>query len=222
MPPAEPRLGKLAAWLSLTASFVLSFETWVRLAQLAGYGAYASYAMPAVVDCSIVATIVLWLHSTGRLARLARILTYFAAFVGVAVQSAYHSASTYDLTGSTWRAMVAFVVGAIPPLFAALAVHMRALLRRERLTPDDSATVTPAVMAVAPVSPPVVLHAAAFEQWEREVSEAGDSDIEPVIDPKARAWALFDAGKSVKDIAPIVGRSVETVHRYKREWRQSS
>ena len=51
--------------------------------------------------------------------------------IGIAAQSAYHALLTWSLTSSAWRTVLAALVGSLPPAFAGLAVHMRALIRRE-------------------------------------------------------------------------------------------
>lgn len=139
----EPRLASAASWLVLAASFGLSAATWIALARLAGFDGAAlnlvplAWLMPAAVDGYIVVALVLWLSPVpAKVARFARTNTYAAASVGVAAQSAYHCLIIWDRTGTEWRAVLAAVVGAIPPAVAALAVHMRALVRRESRQPQ--------------------------------------------------------------------------------------
>lgn len=138
---AEPKLAAAASWAVLAASFGLSASTWVALAELAGfaghvtvYGATLTLAllMPIAVDGYVVTALVLWMAPVpDRVARFARANTYAAAGVGVAAQAAYHALLVWSATGVVWRAVMAAVVGALPPGVAALAVHMRALIRRE-------------------------------------------------------------------------------------------
>lgn len=144
-PTGEPRLASAASWLVLAASFGLSAATWIALARLAGfdgdvriYGLTVlalAWLMPLAVDGYIVVALVLWLSPVpARIARFAKVNTYCAASVGVAAQSAYHCLLILDRTETPWRAVLAAVVGAIPPAVAALSVHMRALIRRESRT----------------------------------------------------------------------------------------
>lgn len=163
----EPRLSAAASWAVLAASFGLSASTWIALARLAGFTDSVSVAgvvtvalawlMPVCVDGYVVVALVLWMAPVpARVARFARANTYGAAGVGVAAQSAYHALSVWSSTGVLWRAVLAAVVGAIPPAVAALAVHMRALIRRESRsgTPAPPATTT-TMPAAAPLDPEV-------------------------------------------------------------------
>lgn len=144
-PPGEPRLSALASWAVLAASFGLSASTWIALARLAAFGDL-SYLMPVAVDGYIVVALVLWMSPVpARVASFARHNTYAAASVGVSAQAAYHCLIIWDQTQTEWRAVLAAVVGAIPPAVAALAVHMRALIRREsRIAIPDTAADMPA------------------------------------------------------------------------------
>lgn len=153
----EPRLASFASWIVLTASFGLSFSTWVALGVLAGFTATTSVAdvtvrlawlLPVAVDGYVVVALVLWMAPVPpAVARFARTNTYAAALTGIAVQSAYHALMVWTSSSVVWRAVLAAVVGALPPAVAALAVHMRALIRRE------SAVAAP--VAAAPLAAPV-------------------------------------------------------------------
>ncbi len=142
----EPKLAAFASWCVLFASFGLSASTWIALARTAGFtdhlrlsGPFGlsvvfalSWLMPIAIDGYVVVALVLWTAPVpARVAVFARKNTYAAASVGVAAQSAYHSLMILSATHSPWRAGMAALVGALPPGVAALAVHMRALLRRE-------------------------------------------------------------------------------------------
>jgi hypothetical protein len=99
----EPKLAKRASWVSILCSFVLSAETWVRLAELAGFtgtltipGAdialRTAWAMVGVVDAYVISALVLWTFTTNReLAGFARKNTYAAALVGVAAQAVFQA-----------------------------------------------------------------------------------------------------------------------------------
>ncbi|MET7472304.1 hypothetical protein ABZS35_26635 [Micromonospora sp. NPDC005599] len=175
----EPRLASIASWAVLAASFGLSASTWIALAELAGFtdritipGTSVSLAlawlMPIAVDGYVVVALVLWMAPVpARVAAFAKKNTYGAAGIGIAAQSAYHLLQTNANTDETWRVAMAAIVGALPPAVAGLAVHMRALLRRESgrtltaatgtvpapaETPTPTVTV-PAVPAPTPVRP---------------------------------------------------------------------
>ncbi|WP_435209394.1 hypothetical protein [Micromonospora sp. bgisy143] len=175
----EPRLASIASWAVLAASFGLSASTWIALAELAGFtdritipGTSVSLAlawlMPIAVDGYVVVALVLWMAPVpARVAAFARKNTYGAAGIGIAAQSAYHLLDTMSTNVEPWRVVLAAIVGALPPAVAGLAVHMRALLRRESgrtpatatgtvpapaETPTPTVTV-PAVPAPTPVRP---------------------------------------------------------------------
>ncbi|MFC0527245.1 hypothetical protein [Phytohabitans kaempferiae] len=140
----EPRLASVASWAVLAASFGLSATTWVALAVLAGFTATASlfgltlhmaWLMPVAVDGYVVVALVLWMSPVPeKVAKFAKWNTYGAAGIGIAAQSAYHLLHTASITDEVWRVVLAAIVGALPPAVAGLAVHMRALIRRESNT----------------------------------------------------------------------------------------
>jgi hypothetical protein len=175
----EPRLASLASWAVLTASFALSAATWIAMARLAGFGhrldlhlftVDLAWLMPVAVDGYVVVALVLWMSPVPTaVALFAKRNTYAAAGVGIAAQSVYHALLTAS-TASTHasQAVFAAVIGALPPSVAGLAVHMRALIRRDGATTaaepaaaDDDTEPTPAFAAeptpepAAPVGPVV-------------------------------------------------------------------
>ncbi|MEU3455674.1 hypothetical protein ABZ671_19035 [Micromonospora sp. NPDC006766] len=143
----EPRMAAAASWAVLSASFGLSAATWIAMARLAGFSAKLhlpfldmaadlAWLMPVAVDGYVVVALVLWMAPVpARVAEFARINTYAAAGIGVAAQSAYHALAVWSAQPATdrtiWQPILAAVVGALPPAVAGLAVHMRALIRRE-------------------------------------------------------------------------------------------
>lgn len=167
----EPRLASVASWAVLAASFGLSAATWIALAELAGFrghlsalGAtvHLSWLMPIAVDGYVVTALVLWMSPVpAKVAEFAKTNTYAAATVGVAAQSAFHSLTVWSLTSELWQAVLAAVVGAIPPAGAALAVHMRALIRREAGQVPVAAGAVDAGHASEPVADTPALPAAA-------------------------------------------------------------
>jgi hypothetical protein len=160
----EPRLASVASWAVLAASFGLSATTWVALAQLAGFTATCTipgvgirpamaWLMPIAVDGYVVVALVLWMSPVpARVATFARKNTYGAAGIGIAAQSAYHLLNTLSEHQQAWRVVLAAIVGALPPAVAGLAVHMRALIRRE--SSNDAARGTgPAPARPATIQP---------------------------------------------------------------------
>lgn len=140
-PTGEPRLASVVSWAVLAASFGLSASTWIALAVLAGFTAHLSmfglvlrlaWLMPIAVDGYVVVALVLWMSPVpNEVASFARKNTYIAAGIGIAAQSAYHALTAWSTTEVIWRTILAAVVGTLSPAVAGLAVHMRALLRRE-------------------------------------------------------------------------------------------
>ena len=138
------KLVGLVMWLVIGASFGLSAQTWIEIARMTGFDQHAdpfgigndglqlAWLMPMVVDGYVVVALLLWMSSVSEeIAGFARKNTYAAALFGVVAQSVFHAAtiaSTKD--HQWWTVLLSAVVGAIPPGFAALAVHMRVLVAR--------------------------------------------------------------------------------------------
>lgn len=161
----EPRLASTASWAVLTASFGLSATTWVALAELAGFTntltvfdvtLALAWLMPIAVDGYVVVALVLWMAPVPkRVAAFAKKNTYFAAGTGILAQSAYHLLITASTSNETWRVVLAAVVGALPPTVAGLAVHMRALVRRESNNPNNISNVASPASAATPTTSPI-------------------------------------------------------------------
>jgi outer membrane biosynthesis protein TonB len=158
----------------LAASFGLSASTWIALGVLAGFTSTLTvqgltlfrlaWLMPIAVDGYVVVALVLWMAPVpARVAAFAKKNTYLAAGTGIVAQSAYHLLFTMSTTDQWWRVVLAALVGALPPTVAGLAVHMRALIRRESgnqhaAAPStlDTAAVPPAAPRPAPAAPSTV------------------------------------------------------------------
>jgi hypothetical protein len=176
-PSGEPKLASFASWAVLVASFGLSATTWIALAELAGFDGTAtipglgitvamSWLMPIAVDGYVVVALVLWMSPVPKtVAAFAKKNTYFAAGTGIIAQSAYHLLDTASTADQQWKIYLAAIVGAIPPTVAGLAIHMRALIRREipstiTTTNTASSTFTPSIpvpaiaVPAAPATPP--------------------------------------------------------------------
>jgi hypothetical protein len=169
----EPRLASVASWAVLAASFGLSATTWVALARLAGFTATftvpgvgvtlaMAWLMPIAVDGYVVVALVLWMAPVpARVATFARKNTYGAAGIGIAAQSAYHLLYTLSTSGEPWRVVLAAIVGALPPAVAGLAVHMRALIRRESSNDADTPGTPPAALPAQTANRPSTTDVAA-------------------------------------------------------------
>jgi hypothetical protein len=156
----EPRLASWVSWAVLAASFGLSASTWIALAELAGFTAKLSafgvtarlaWLMPVAVDGYVVVALVLWMAPVpATVANFAKHNTYGAAGIGILAQSAYHLLFTMSTDQAAWRVVLAAIVGALPPTFAGLAVHMRALIRRESGNPAAPSTVDGTALSANP------------------------------------------------------------------------
>ncbi|MFG1657909.1 hypothetical protein ACGFIY_15405 [Micromonospora chersina] len=165
----EPRMAAAASWAVLSASFGLSAATWIAMARLAGFSAKIhlpildvaadlAWLMPVAVDGYVVVALVLWMAPVpAKVAEFARVNTYAAAGIGVAAQSAYHALTVWSAQPpadrQVWQPILAAVVGALPPAVAGLAVHMRALIRRESRPTTPTVNHPPANPTPAPATP---------------------------------------------------------------------
>lgn len=254
----ESRVGVGASWLSLGGSFVLSFATWVALAELAGFDQsyrldlpflpvlvlWLSFAMPLCVDGFVVMALVTWMAPVSEeVASFAKKCTYGVAGIGVVAQSAYHGTVSWQTSRNGWLVVLAAAVGLLPPLLAAGAVHLRALVRRAaldrvaeaaRVSLDRSETdrvTAPAATTVAPVAPAVAAPVALpTPEPVAAVAAVAVPVIDPVV-PAARAdvpvsrrtvatkWdrdkaiELLSQGRMPAEIASIVGTSKKTIER---------
>lgn len=189
----ESRLAGFASWAVLGASFGLSATTWVALAVLAGFsgsilGFHITWLMPVAVDGYVVVALVVWMSPVPpKVASFAKANTYASASIGVAAQSAYHALTVWTDTQTAWRAIMAAVVGALPPAVAALTVHLRALLRRELQTATRPQEKPAGLSAVAKPTPA-----------PKEPVAAGPEAFLPVNDhrPGAAKVVELDADKA--------------------------
>jgi hypothetical protein len=123
--------GVLFCLAAIGGSFVLSFDTWVAIGQLAGFGALA-VAMPLCVDGHVMTALTTWLSPVSkRLAAFARINLYAVGAAGVLAQSSYHGIVTWQQTHDEARTLLAIGAGAFPLTVATLAVHLAVGIVRE-------------------------------------------------------------------------------------------
>lgn len=208
----EPRLAAVASWAVLAASFGLSAATWIAMARLAGFTttlplpgtdlvADLAWLMPVAVDGYVVVALVLWMAPVPhRVAQFAKVNTYAAAAVGIIAQSAYHAFAVWSAQPAgdreIWRAVLAAVVGALPPAVAALAVHMRALIRRE-----SQPTTEHPVQAVSGVEQLTVEHPAPVAEQPAPVG----------VQPAAPATAVPAPSAPVEQLAINVDTPAQVV-----------
>lgn len=150
MSAIEPKLAVRASWVSILCSFVLSADTWVKLAELAGFSPRVSWAMVGVVDAYVISALVLWTFTTNKeLARFARKNTYCAALVGVAAQAGYHGWQAGARHAAVIVVALAIVIGAIPPAFAAVGIHMRSIGVMAARTGTDTDKLTAGLLSLS-------------------------------------------------------------------------
>lgn len=126
---------------AISGSFVLSFDTWVAIGQLAGFGALA-VAMPLCVDGHVMTALTTWLSPVSeRLAAFARINLYAVGAAGVLAQSSYHGIVTWQQTHDEARTLLAIGAGAFPLTVATLAVHLAVGIVREAFAESPAAAV---------------------------------------------------------------------------------
>jgi hypothetical protein len=131
--------GVLFCLAAIGGSFVLSFDTWVAIGQLAGFGALA-VAMPLCVDGHVMTALTTWLSPVSeRLAAFARINLYAVGAAGVLAQSTYHGIVTWQQTHDEARTMLAIGAGAFPLTVATLAVHLAVGIVREAFAESPAA-----------------------------------------------------------------------------------
>lgn len=141
VPGSESTIARLCSWAALLAAFVLSWTTWVGIGDIAEYGFY-KYALPVCVDGYIVTVLMAWIAPRdSRAAANAKRNVYVSAGLSILTQSVYHGCLVYSHTETAWKAGIAWLAGALPPLFAALSVHFRTGVRTQTGT-DTIDTVT--------------------------------------------------------------------------------
>jgi hypothetical protein len=240
----EPRLAAFASWAVLFASFGLSASTWIALANMAGFTGHLTtptpfgpivfalaWLMPIAVDGYVVTALVLWTAPVPpNIAAFARKNTYAAASVGVFAQSAFHSLTILSATDSPWRSIMSALVGALPPGVAALAVHMRALVRREgSRTNTQPITVrrTPAapVHLPAPTAPKADTAPNTAGPDNRtgrgEQDEANSANVRPITSARRPNTAKA----TVRPNAAVSGTRAEKIERIKEafpDWRTNT
>jgi hypothetical protein len=237
----ESTAGRVAAWAALTASFGLSFATWMALAVLAGFDqrvtvpvfgwrVAVAVLMPVAVDGYVVTALALWMADVpDDIASFARQNTYAAAATGVAAQAAYHGANIWSATDSPWQATLATIVGAIPPLFAALSVHMRAKIRRHALLALAAiATDTAADTPLAPVPDLVAETPAPAVAAPAKITPTVSAAVPPAVPTgmtvqssamtrgqrRTEGMARLRGGASVDEVVADLGVPERTVYRW--------
>jgi hypothetical protein len=132
-------------WLVILATFGLSAQTWIDLARIAtftqsatikGFEIQLAWLMPVAVDGYVIVALMLWLADVDeKLARFAKWNTYSGAGFGVLAQSAFHAFKvSQDPKSQAWQIAIALSVGAVPPLFSAISIHMRVSIVRYAAT----------------------------------------------------------------------------------------
>ncbi|HEY1970297.1 MAG TPA: DUF2637 domain-containing protein [Pseudonocardia sp.] len=99
------------------AAAMLSFESLMRLGELAGYGGLSSL-FPIVVDAGAASSCAAWLHTRGR---QPLIMTWCLLAVSVVLNGTVHWLESTG-TAPSWPLVVA--VAAVPPTVLGLCLHL--------------------------------------------------------------------------------------------------
>jgi hypothetical protein len=206
-----------ASWAALLGSFVLSAATWIIIGDVAGFNIvvgtwtlYFALGLPLVVDAYIVCALVAWVHPTSaRVERFAKWNAYGSAAIGWLAQAVYHGASVWAATQTEWKALLAFVVGGLPPAAAFLGVHLRAMSRRDLMSTSTATTDTAPSppLEAPPQERPTTTPPLSQAESSRQLSQS-PSPIAPKSSPNGSA----STAKSVRlPIAPIVASTPSVV-----------
>jgi hypothetical protein len=139
------------------AAAVLSFSTWVHLAEAVGFGSRCTilgvtlrlaWLLPIAIDCYTVTVIRVWLRSPAGSAVLtyAKANALAAIVLSVAGQAAFHafSAAGVKMVNLWWFAII---IGGIPPALLGLVMDLYTRMKHEA----DSPVVDVPAPVVAPV-----------------------------------------------------------------------
>ncbi|MFD4480442.1 DUF2637 domain-containing protein [Streptomyces sp. NPDC058471] len=122
------------AALVAVVAMAASAATLAGLGRAVGWGYVLSWALPFSVDVLALVAGLAWIAAgTGR--SLGRVLTLLTVAVSVLLNALGHLVSTGHLTASPY---LVIGVSAVPPLAAALAVHLGATVTTDRTTPSAS------------------------------------------------------------------------------------
>lgn len=216
-------LSTVACCAAILASFLLSAGTWLALGELAGFGVLA-FAMPLAVDGYVVTAITVWLASgiPAGVARQAKYNLYGIGAASVVAQASYHGWLVG--TGSPGKALLAVVVGALPPLVAVLAVHLRARAVREvseAATPAATLQRRPeAVPAPPPAARPEVIEQPTSPIPGRSAQHMPASPQS--VPPQATPVYAVVASSSAVPPAESLGEAAPARHKVEESRSQSS
>ncbi|MGP9017589.1 DUF2637 domain-containing protein [Streptomyces sp. BR1] len=120
------------AALVAVVAMAASAATLAGLGRAVGWGYVLSWALPVSVDVLALVAGLAWIAAgTGR--RLGRVLTLLTVAVSVLLNALGHLVSTGHLIASPY---LVIGVSAVPPLAAALAVHLGATVTTDRTRPS--------------------------------------------------------------------------------------
>ncbi len=223
----ESLAGRLSSWLTLVASFFLSFATWVAIAEIAGFKGHwdagelwdvlpvvsLAWALPICVDGYVVTALVTWLAPVSdEIAVVAKWNTYGGALVGILAQSGYHGWAAADRKLGWFLVVLSVVVGALPPALSAGAVHMRAMVRRAGIRSTESGAQSGIVLQASGAQPSGAQNPApgnsAPSTWSTMIeSTPGSAPSYPERDDRsdgnsAPSMGAPDTGSTMGDRAP--------------------
>ncbi|WP_031045807.1 DUF2637 domain-containing protein [Streptomyces sp. NRRL F-5650] len=119
------------AALVAVVAMAASAATLAALGRAVGWGNVLSWALPVSVDVLALVAGLAWI-AAGNGSSLGRVLTLLTVAVSVLLNALGHLVSTGHLTASPY---LVIGVSAVPPLAAALAVHLGATVTTDRTAP---------------------------------------------------------------------------------------
>ncbi|ALO96743.1 hypothetical protein SHL15_5680 [Streptomyces hygroscopicus subsp. limoneus] len=119
------------AALVAVVAMAASAATLAALGRAVGWGNVLSWALPVSVDVLALVAGLAWI-AAGNGRSLGRVLTLLTVAVSVLLNALGHLVSTGHLTASPY---LVIGVSAVPPLAAALAVHLGATVTTDRTAP---------------------------------------------------------------------------------------
>lgn len=186
------------------AAAVLSFSTWVHLAEAVGFSGRCTifgvtlrlaWLLPIAIDCYTVTVIRVWLRSPAGSAVLAyaKANALAAIVLSVAGQAAFHafSAAGVKMVSLWWFAII---IGGIPPALLGLVMDLYTRMKHEADTP------------VADVPAPVVaaVETALVAEPEQPAIEAAEVPVAPATDaPKQAATRRATKAATPRKTAPV-------------------
>jgi hypothetical protein len=205
------------------AAAVLSFSTWVHLAEAVGFDGRATifgvtlrlaWLLPIAIDCYTVTVIRVWLRSPAGSAVLAyaKANALAAIVLSVAGQAAFHafSAAGVRMVNLWWFAII---VGGIPPALLGLVMDLYTRMKHEAgAAVEEAAAAVVAVVEPASASPRTALAAVPVAEVAETVAPA-TANPKPVATPRAtKADKPRKTAPAKPATAPVAARTDDELY----------